>query len=158
MVIFFIFHFTLQQAKNIKKSISHDTVNEINNNKTVVSLSENVKKRQIIQNKSIISIGIIRGKNGAIHDSWGLENHGMFKYYTKTENIKTNVNYNCHRLCSKLNNTEAKLSRVPPHCFVIVVVMPWIWHIVVVLSILIKIIDNNGPSLSHCQIIFQFVV
>ena len=38
-------------------------------------------------------------------------------------------------LCSKLNNTEAKLTRVPPDCFVIVIyiVKPWAWLIVAVL-------------------------
>ena len=40
------------------------------------------------------------------------------------------------RLCSKLNNTEAKLTRVPPHCFVIVIVKPWAWYSVTVLSLL----------------------
>ena len=27
-------------------------------------------------------------------------------------------------LCCKLNNTEAKLTGVPPHCFIIVIVKP----------------------------------
>ena len=40
------------------------------------------------------------------------------------------------RLCSKLNNTEAKLTRVPPYCFVIVIVKPWAWYSVTVLSLL----------------------
>ena len=38
-------------------------------------------------------------------------------------------------LCSKLNNTEAKLTGVPPHCFVIVIVKPWAWYIVAALII-----------------------
>ena len=40
-------------------------------------------------------------------------------------------------LCSKLNNTEAKLTGVPPHCFVIVIVTVCVCFVVVLAYLLI---------------------
>ena len=53
-------------------------------------------------------------------------------------------------LCSKLNNTEEKLTGVPPYCFIIVIVKLWAWCAVAVLKNL-SMADNNGSSSSRCQ-------
>ena len=64
----------------------------------------------------------------------------------KLENTETDVYL---RLCSKLNNTEAKLTRVSPHYFVIVIFRSCAWRVVALLSLLL-IIDSNCPS-SSCR-------
>ena len=64
----------------------------------------------------------------------------------KLENTETDVYL---RLCSKLNNTEAKLTGVSPHYFVIVIFRSCAWRVVALLSLLL-IIDSNCPS-SSCR-------
>ena len=84
-----------------------------------VSLSKSVKRWYIIHNKYIILVGIISGLDGAI--SCGMR--PSYYYHHKIDKSKiTKTNVYC--LCSKLlNNTEAKLTKVPPHYFVIVIVI-----------------------------------
>ena len=83
---------------------------------TVLS-SKSVKKWCIIQNKYIILVGIISWLDGAIRCATRPSHHHKIN---KSEDSKTDVYL---RLRSKLNNTEAKLTGVPPHCLVIVIVI-----------------------------------
>jgi hypothetical protein len=72
-------------------------------------------------NMCIISVGIISGLDGAINGPLGPSYHHRM---TILENIRTAYIYGRHPyLCSKLNNTESKLTGVPPHFFVIVIVI-----------------------------------
>ena len=82
----------------------------------IISSSKSVKRWYIIHNKYIILVGIISGLDGAI--SCGMRPSYHHKI-DKSKITKTNV----YCLCSKLNNTEAKLTKVPPHYFVIVIVI-----------------------------------
>ena len=77
----------------------------------------------------VINVGL----DGAINGSWDPSpQHRM----TILENIKTMYFYGRHFRHTKLNNTEAKLTGVSPHCFVIVIVKPWASLFVIALDII----------------------
>ena len=40
--------------------------------------------------------------------------------------------------CCKLNDSEAKNTGIAPYYFIVVIVMPWAWRVVIVLSLLIN--------------------
>ena len=75
--------------------------------------------------------------------------HIIIAYYTKTENTETALYL---RLWCKLNNTEAKRTRVPPHCFVIVRVQPWTSVLVIVVNSISAYMFKNVPSSLRRQI------